>query len=65
MPAAGWDPAFFAQIGLGAFVDNGFAQLGTELLTAGQPVGAGLDARAAAELGLREGTAVGSAVIDA
>jgi ribulose kinase len=35
------------------------------ILTAGQPVGKGLSAKAAQELGLKEGTAVGSAVIDA
>lgn len=35
------------------------------VLTAGQPVGKGLSKRAAEELGLLEGTAVGSGVIDA
>lgn len=35
------------------------------ILTAGQPVGKGLSTQAASELGLLEGTAVGSAVIDA
>lgn len=35
------------------------------ILTAGQPVGRGLSKKAAEELGLKEGTAVGSAVIDA
>lgn len=35
------------------------------VLTAGQPVGSGLNKRAAEELGLKEGTAVGSGVIDA
>lgn len=35
------------------------------VLTAGQPVGKGLSAQAAQELGLNEGTAVGSGVIDA
>lgn len=35
------------------------------VLTAGQPVGKGLSAQAAEELGLNEGTAVGSGVIDA
>ena len=35
------------------------------VLTAGQPVGRGLSAEAAAELGLLPGTAVGSGVIDA
>jgi FGGY-family pentulose kinase len=35
------------------------------ILTAGQPVGKGISAKAAQELGLLEGTPVGSAVIDA
>lgn len=35
------------------------------VLTAGQPVGTGLSKQAAADLGLTEGTAVGSGVIDA
>lgn len=35
------------------------------ILTAGQPVGNGLSEKAAKELGLVEGTPVGSAVIDA
>jgi ribulose kinase len=52
-------------------VQNDFEQLGGIpaknglVLTAGQPVGDGLSKEAAAELGLVEGTAVGSGVIDA
>jgi len=54
-----------SQIGLDAFVQNEFAALGTDVLTAGKPVGDGLTARAAAQLGLEPGTPVGSSVIDA
>jgi len=54
-----------SQIGLDAFVQNEFAALGTDVLTAGKPVGDGLTARAAAELGLEPRTPVGSGVIDA
>lgn len=71
----GWQDEFFEQIGLGEFVKNSYAQIGpvkesggkrdTEILTAGLPVGNGLSAKAAHELGLKEGTTVGSAVIDA
>ncbi|KPV72219.1 uncharacterized protein RHOBADRAFT_39660 [Rhodotorula graminis WP1] len=67
----GWNDEFFEQIGLGDFVKNDFIQVGGIpgknglILTAGQPVGAGLSKKAAEELGLLEGTAVGSAVIDA
>jgi ribulose kinase len=65
VPGNGWDRAFMSQIGLDAFVQNEFAALGTDVLTAGKPVGDGLTARAAAELGLEPGTPVGSGVIDA
>ncbi|CEL54104.1 putative sugar kinase YDR109C OS=Saccharomyces cerevisiae (strain ATCC 204508 / S288c) GN=YDR109C PE=1 SV=1 [Rhizoctonia solani AG-1 IB] len=77
--AHGWVPEFFKKIGLGSLVDDGFAALGGWgvtapsdkngdpgiVLTAGQPVGHGLTKQAAEELGLVEGTPVGSAVIDA
>ncbi|KDN47232.1 hypothetical protein RSAG8_03711, partial [Rhizoctonia solani AG-8 WAC10335] len=77
--ARGWVPEFFKKIGLGSLVDDGFAALGGWgvtapsdksrdpgiVLTAGQPVGQGLTKQAAEELGLVEGTPVGSAVIDA
>ncbi|BGP15357.1 hypothetical protein JCM10213_001451 [Rhodosporidiobolus nylandii] len=67
----GWNAEFFEEIGLGEFVKNDFIQVGGVpgknglILTAGQPVGGGLSKKAAEELGLLEGTAVGSAVIDA
>ncbi|GAA6032037.1 hypothetical protein JCM8097_003398 [Rhodosporidiobolus ruineniae] len=67
----GWNKQFFEDIGLGDFAKNDFIQVGGIpgknglILTAGQPVGAGLSKQAAEELGLLEGTAVGSAVIDA
>ncbi|GAA5935503.1 hypothetical protein JCM1841_003912 [Sporobolomyces salmonicolor] len=67
----GWNDEFFDEIGLGEFVKNDFIQVGGIpgknglILTAGQPVGNGLSKKAAEELGLLEGTAVGSAVIDA
>lgn len=57
--------------GLGDVVKNDFEQLGGIpgknglVLTAGQPVGKGLSKQAAEDLGLKEGTAVGSGVIDA
>ncbi|QRV96535.1 FGGY-family carbohydrate kinase [Ceratobasidium sp. AG-Ba] len=79
--AHGWVPDFLHHIGLGSLVQDGFAALGGWgvvkpdgrdvkadpglVLTAGQPVGRGLSKQAAEELGLVEGTPVGSAVIDA
>jgi len=59
------------EAGLEQMVKDDFEQLGGIpgknglVLTAGQPVGNGLSKEAAAELGLVEGTAVGSGVIDA
>ena len=68
----GWNSDFLSRIGLQDLVEEGFDRLGgtpgvngSMVLTAGQPVGAGLTKEAAAELGLVEGTPVGSAVIDA
>jgi ribulose kinase len=57
--------------GLGDMVKDDFEQLGGIagknglVLTAGQPVGNGLSKQAAQDLGLVQGTAVGSGVIDA
>ncbi|KAF8259141.1 Pentulose kinase [Lactarius quietus] len=65
VPGNGWDRAFMSQIGLDVFVKSDFAALGTEVVTAGQPVGGGLTERASEELGLEPGTPVGSGVIDA
>ena len=57
---------FFHQIGLDEIVENQYSQIGAdEPLIAGLPVGEGLSKKAAEELGLVEGTPVGSAIIDA
>jgi ribulose kinase len=59
---------FLREIGLGELVSSGYVQIGAGsgvLLTAGEPVGQGLTKIAAEELGLVEGTPVGSGVIDA
>ncbi|PWN88960.1 Pentulose kinase [Acaromyces ingoldii] len=67
----GWQPDFFKKIGLEDMVANDFEQLGGIpgrngiVLTAGQPVGTGLSAQAAKDLGLAQGTPVGSGLIDA
>lgn len=68
---SGWDPKFLEMIGLGDLVHQDFIPLGGSpdknglVLTGGLPVGKGLNAQAAQEFGLCEGTAVGSSVIDA
>ncbi|KAL0949196.1 hypothetical protein HGRIS_009274 [Hohenbuehelia grisea] len=67
--AEGWQTDFFEKIGLGELPARGYKQIGEALgrrvLTAGQPVGHGLSKTAAEELGLLEGTPVGSGLIDA
>jgi FGGY-family pentulose kinase len=60
-----WDSAFFEAIGLGELAREGFERIGTTVLPMGTPVGQGLSARAAAELGVPEGTPVGTSAIDA
>ncbi|KAF9480235.1 Pentulose kinase [Pholiota conissans] len=69
VPKAGWQKDFFKQIGLGELSDRDYAQVGVregeEALIAGMRVGDGLSKKAAEELGLVEGTHVGSALIDA
>jgi FGGY-family pentulose kinase len=60
-----WDDGYLRAIGLGDLVDEGFARIGRDVLPLGTSVGRGLDARAAAELGLPTGTPVGTSAIDA
>ncbi|AWK89509.1 FGGY-family carbohydrate kinase [Azospirillum thermophilum] len=60
-----WDEGYFRSIGLGDLADEGFARIGTEVLPIARPVGRGLSAAAAAELGLPPGTPVGTSLIDA
>lgn len=60
-----WDAGYFREIGLGDLVDDGFARIGTEIVDPGQPLGAGLTAEAARELGLNPGTSVAAGLIDA
>jgi ribulose kinase len=60
-----WDDSFFRAIGLGDLVDEGYRRIGRRIRPMGEPVGRGMSARAAADLGLAPGTAVGVAIIDA
>ena len=63
---SGLHDKFFRQIGLDELVEKQYSQVGaSEPLIAGLPVGEGLSKEAAEELGLIEGTPVGSAIIDA
>ncbi len=60
-----WDEAYFHSIGLGALADERFERIGTEIVPGGTPVGAGLTAQAAADLGLMPGTPIAAGLIDA
>jgi len=60
-----WDPTYFHAIGLGVLADEDFARIGQRVVEPGTPVGAGLTAQAAGELGLAAGTPVGAGMIDA
>lgn len=62
---AGWDADYFRKIGLGDLAAEGFGKIGTRVRPMGEPVGAGLTEKAAAELGLKPGTPVGVSIIDA
>ncbi|GBE79116.1 Uncharacterized sugar kinase [Sparassis crispa] len=68
VPMSGWQADFFQKIGLAEFPKDNYTQLGgadMNVLTAGLPVGRGLSKKSAEEMGLLEGTSVGSGVIDA
>lgn len=60
-----WDEGYFSKIGLGRLADEGFARIGTDIVPGGTPLGAGLTAQAAADLGLSPGTPVAAGLIDA
>lgn len=62
---AGWDKSYFQQIGLGDLAQEKFARIGQKIRPMGEPIGAGLTAQAARELGLRPGIPVGVSIIDA
>ncbi len=60
-----WDESYFKAIGLGALADESFRRIGTEVVPGGTPLGSGLTARAAEDLGLTAGTPVAAGLIDA
>ncbi|TCT40166.1 FGGY-family carbohydrate kinase [Martelella mediterranea] len=60
-----WDADYFRAIGLEELVDDNFARIGSEVADIATPLGEGLSAAAAEELGLLAGTPVGASLIDA
>jgi FGGY-family pentulose kinase len=60
-----WDDSYWREIGLGELVDEKYERIGKRVRPMGEPVGSGLTEKAAAELGLEPGTAVGVSIIDA
>lgn len=63
--AGGWDDDFLDRIGLGALAGERHRRIGRDVLPVGAPVGRGLAAEAAADLGLLPGTPVAASLIDA
>jgi D-ribulokinase len=61
----GWSERFFKRVGLDEFIAERYARIGTEIVPPGAPLARGLSERAAGDLGLQPGTAVGAALIDA
>ncbi len=60
-----WSDGYFRRIGLGDIVDAGYVRIGARIVDPGTPLGAGLTADAARDLGLQAGTPVGAGLIDA
>jgi D-ribulokinase len=60
-----WSESYFQRIGLGDFVSDRYARIGTEIVVPGTPLGRGLTGSAALELGLRERLPVAASLIDA
>jgi D-ribulokinase len=60
-----WSENYFERVGLGDFVSDGYARIGSEIVVPGTRLGRGLTGLAASELGLSEGTPVGAPLIDA
>ncbi|RYE34787.1 MAG: ribulokinase [Hyphomicrobiales bacterium] len=60
-----WDASYFREVGLGDLAEESFIRIGTDIVPGGTALGNGLTEQAAAELGLKPGTAVAAALIDA
>jgi FGGY-family pentulose kinase len=61
----GWDASYWRKIGLDDVAEENFSRVGTRVSDIGTPLGNGLTADAARELGLAPGTPVALGAIDA
>jgi D-ribulokinase len=60
-----WSGSYFERIGLGDLTAADYARIGNSIVVPGTALGQGLNAAAARDLGLEEGTPVGASLIDA
>src|SRR5215470_5770107 len=60
-----WSAPYFRRVGLGEFIAENYARIGTDIIAPGSPLASGLTQAAADELGLLPGTPVGASLIDA
>ena len=60
-----WDDSYFNEIGLEDIVQDNYNKIGQIIRPIGETVPGGLTKKAAEELGLKKGTAVGVSIIDA
>jgi len=63
--ADGWDDDYFREVGLAELIADNYARIGNRIVEPATALGSGLDARAAADLGLKPGTPVAASLIDA
>jgi D-ribulokinase len=61
----GWDDDYFREVGLAELIADNYARIGNRIVEPATALGTGLTAAAAAELGLKPGTPVAAALIDA
>jgi D-ribulokinase len=62
---ARWSAPYFERVGLSEFVSDQYRKIGTDIVAPGTPIGRGLTELAARDFGLKAGTPVGAALIDA
>ncbi len=60
-----WAGDFLESLGLQQLAADGYARIGSDVVEPGTPLGAGLTAAAAAQMGLSPGVKVGAGLIDA